>query len=73
MTNWAPDFEFGQISAVDIDSSGNIWVFHRGAIVWNNMLFDAQEQLIKKTPVDAPAVIKLHPDGTVLAKHGASM
>ncbi len=54
---------FGEVSAVDVDAPGNIWVLHRAGRVW--------EEPLPTKPIAEPTVFKFAPDGTLLAQWGA--
>ena len=56
---------FGEVSAVDVDAQGNVWVLHRAGRVW--------EEPFPTTPITEPTVFKFAPDGTLLAQWGAGM
>jgi hypothetical protein len=55
----AEDLKLGQVAGVDIDSRGNVHVFHRGSRVWDGSSFNeetnrfrlASEGAIKSRPV----------------------
>ena len=55
--------KFGEVSAVDVDRQGNVWVLHRAGRVW--------EEPFPTTPIAEPTVFKFAPDGTLLDKWGA--
>ncbi|MCL9982587.1 MAG: peptidyl-alpha-hydroxyglycine alpha-amidating lyase family protein [Erythrobacter sp.] len=57
--------KFGEVSAVDVDAEGNVWVLHRAGRVW--------EEPFPTTPITEPTVFKFAPDGTLLAKWGAGL
>lgn len=57
------DAKFGEVSAVDVDADGNVWVLHRAGRVW--------EEPFPTVPIAEPTVFKFAPDGTLLAKWGA--
>lgn len=57
------DARFGEVSAVDLDADGNVYVLHRAGRVW--------EEPFPTTPIAEPTVFKFAPDGTLLAKWGA--
>lgn len=59
------DATFGEVSAVDVDAEGNIWVLHRAGRVW--------EEPFPTTPIAEPTVFKFAPDGTLIAKWGAGL
>lgn len=56
---------FGEVSAVDVDAEGNVWVLHRAGRVW--------EEPFPTTPITEPTVFKFAPDGTLLAQWGAGL
>jgi DNA-binding beta-propeller fold protein YncE len=60
-----PGATFGEVSAVDVDAEGNVWVLHRAGRVW--------EEPFPKEPIAEPTVSKFAPDGTLLAKWGAGL
>jgi peptidylamidoglycolate lyase len=55
--------KFAEVSAVDVDAAGNVWVLHRAGRVW--------EEPFPATPIAEPTVFKFAPDGTMLAQWGA--
>ncbi|MBA4009262.1 MAG: 6-bladed beta-propeller [Erythrobacter sp.] len=55
--------KFGEVSAVDVDAAGNIWVLHRAGRKW--------EEPFPKEPIPEPTVFKFAPEGTLLARWGA--
>lgn len=57
--------KFGEVSAVDVDAQGNVWVLHRAGRPW--------EEPFPATPIAEPTVFKFAPDGTLLAKWGAGL
>ncbi len=57
--------KFGEVSAVDIDAAGNVWVLHRAGRKW--------EEPFPGEPIAEPTVFKFAPDGTLLAKWGAGL
>lgn len=57
--------KFGEVSGVDVDAEGNVWVLHRAGRVW--------EEPFPTTPIAEPTVFKFAPDGTLLAQWGAGM
>ncbi|MDC8753040.1 peptidyl-alpha-hydroxyglycine alpha-amidating lyase family protein [Erythrobacter sp. sf7] len=56
---------FGEVSAVDVDAEGNVWVLHRAGRVW--------EEPFPTTPITDPTVFKFAPDGTLLAQWGEGL
>ena len=57
--------KFGEVSGVDVDAAGNVWVLHRAGRVW--------EEPFPTEPISEPTVFKFAPDGTLLAKWGAGL
>ncbi|MFN3863333.1 MAG: peptidyl-alpha-hydroxyglycine alpha-amidating lyase family protein [Erythrobacter sp.] len=57
------DVKFGEVSAVDVDGQGNVWVLHRAGRKW--------EEPFPATPIAEDPVFKFAPDGTLLARWGA--
>ena len=57
------DAKFGEVSAVDVDADGNIWVLHRAGRKW--------AEPFPATPITDPTVFQFAPDGTLLAQWGA--
>jgi sugar lactone lactonase YvrE len=57
--------KFGEVSAVDVDADGNVWVLHRAGRVW--------EEPFPTTPIADPTVFKFAADGTLLAQWGAGL
>lgn len=57
--------KFGEVSAVDVDAQGNVWVLHRAGRAW--------EEPFPATPIAEPTVFKFSPDGTLLAQWGAGL
>ncbi|PLK22611.1 6-bladed beta-propeller [Porphyrobacter sp. TH134] len=55
--------KFGEVSAVDVDAQGNVWVLHRAGRKW--------AEPFPATPIADPTVFKFAPDGTLLARWGA--
>lgn len=55
--------KFGEVSGVDVDAEGNVWVLHRAGRVW--------EEPFPTVPIAEPTVFKFAPDGTLLAQWGA--
>ncbi|KAH9529947.1 hypothetical protein DERF_003798 [Dermatophagoides farinae] len=61
--NWpSKNFHFGQITAVDFDSMGNIIIFHRGKHVWNELSFDLENNYrrIQNGPIAKPTIITIN-------------
>lgn len=57
--------KFGEVSAVDVDAQGNVWVLHRAGRPW--------EEPFPATPIAEPTVFKFSPEGTLLAQWGAGL
>ena len=57
--------KFGEVSAVDIDAQGNVWVLHRAGRKW--------AEPFPVEPIAEPTVFKFAPDGTLLAQWGAGV
>lgn len=57
------DAAFGQVSAVDVDSHGHIFVFHRAGRAW--------EEPFPAEPIADPTIFMFSKDGTLLARWGA--
>jgi sugar lactone lactonase YvrE len=54
---------FGEVSAVDVDAEGNVWVLHRAGRKW--------EEPFPKEPIAEPTVFKFSPEGKLVAQWGA--
>jgi streptogramin lyase len=57
--------KFGEVSAVDVDAEGNIWVLHRAGRVW--------AEPFPTAPIAEPTVFKFALDGTLIAQWGAGL
>jgi len=55
--------KFGEVSAVDVDAEGNVWVLHRAGRKW--------AEPFPKEPIPEPTVFKFSPEGKLLARWGA--
>jgi DNA-binding beta-propeller fold protein YncE len=55
--------KFGEISAVDVDAEGNVWVLHRAGRKW--------EEPFPKEPIAENTVFKFSPEGKLLTQWGA--
>ena len=59
-----PSMAFGQISAVCKGHNDDIWVFHRGEVVWDMATFDPKEDGIhianSQAFIEAPTVVQLN-------------
>lgn len=55
--------KFGEVSAVDVDADGNVWVLHRAGRKWT--------EPFSEEPIAEPTVFKFAPDGTLIAQWGA--
>lgn len=54
---------FGEVSGVDVDAEGNVWVLHRAGRVW--------EEPFPEEPIAQPTVFKFSPEGKLLTQWGA--
>jgi len=59
------DAKFGEVSAVDVDREGNIFVLHRAGRVW--------EEPFPTDPIADPTVFVFSPDGKLIDKWGAGL
>lgn len=59
------DAKFGEVSAVDVDREGNIFVLHRAGRVW--------EEPFPTEPIADPTVFVFSPDGELIARWGAGL
>jgi DNA-binding beta-propeller fold protein YncE len=57
--------KFGEVSAVDVDAQGNVWVLHRAGREW--------KEPFPTTPIAEPTVFKFSPDGKLLDQWGAGL
>ena len=57
--------KFGEVSAVDVDAQGNVWVLHRAGRKW--------AEPFPKDPIPDPTVFKFSPEGKLLARWGAGV
>lgn len=57
--------KFGEVSAVDVDGEGNVWVLHRAGRKW--------EEPFPKEPIPEPTVFKFSREGKLLAQWGAGL
>lgn len=55
--------KFGEVSAVDVDAEGNVWVLHRAGRKW--------AEPFPEEPIAEPTVFKFSPEGTLIAQWGA--
>ncbi|WP_285710693.1 peptidyl-alpha-hydroxyglycine alpha-amidating lyase family protein [Erythrobacter oryzae] len=55
--------KFGEVSAVDVDAEGNVWVLHRAGRKW--------AEPFPEDPIPEPTVFKFSPEGKLLAQWGA--
>ncbi|MFM7377009.1 MAG: peptidyl-alpha-hydroxyglycine alpha-amidating lyase family protein [Erythrobacter sp.] len=55
--------KFGEVSAVDVDAEGNVWVLHRAGRKW--------AEPFPKDPIPEPTVFKFSPAGKLLSQWGA--
>lgn len=59
------DSKFGEVSAVDVDAAGNVWVLHRAGRKW--------EEPFPREPIAEPTVFKFSPEGRLIAQWGAGV
>jgi peptidylamidoglycolate lyase len=57
------DAVFGEVSAVDVDGAGNVYVLHRAGRPW--------VEPFPTTPITEPTVFVFAPDGTLIERWGA--
>lgn len=57
--------KFGEVSAVDVDAEGNVWVLHRAGRKW--------AEPFPEEPIAEPTVFKFSPEGKLLAQWGAGV
>lgn len=58
-----PGAKFDEVSAVDVDAAGNVWVLHRAGRKW--------EEPFPTTPIAENTVFKFSPEGKLIAQWGA--
>lgn len=56
------DAPFGEVSAVDVDADGNVWVLHRAGRKW--------AEPFPADPIAEPTVFVFAPDGTLIRRWG---
>jgi DNA-binding beta-propeller fold protein YncE len=56
------DAKFGEVSAVDLDAAGNIYVLHRAGRAW--------KEPFPTAPIAEPTVFVFAPDGTLIKRWG---
>lgn len=59
------DARLGEVSGVDVDSQGNVFVLHRAGRVW--------EEPFPVAPIAEPTVFVFSPDGRLIARWGAGL
>jgi len=57
--------KFGEVSGVDVDAQGNVWVLHRAGRKW--------AESFPEEPIPEPTVFKFSPEGKLLAQWGAGV
>lgn len=57
------DAKFAEVSAVDIDAAGNVYVLHRAGRAW--------QEPFPADPIAEPTVFAFAPDGTLIRRWGA--
>lgn len=57
--------KFGEVSGVDVDGEGNIWMLHRAGRKW--------AEPFSEEPIPEPTVFKFSPEGMLLAQWGAGV
>jgi sugar lactone lactonase YvrE len=57
--------KFGEVSAVDVDAEGNVWVLHRAGREWI--------EPFPKEPIAENTVFKFSPEGKLIAQWGAGL
>lgn len=57
--------KFGEVSGVDVDGEGNVWVLHRAGRKW--------AEPFPEEPIAEPTVFKFSPEGKLLAQWGAGV
>ncbi|XP_076279249.1 peptidyl-alpha-hydroxyglycine alpha-amidating lyase 1 isoform X2 [Lasioglossum baleicum] len=71
---WANDLKFGQISAVSIDPTGNIGVFHRGSHIWGADTFNMYNKYIPNDgAIPVNTIVLLDKSGKKLLEWGRNM
>jgi len=69
------DLALGQVSGVDVDTYGNVHIFHRGDHVWDASAFDGRGNYLQKDagPIQAYTMLTLDPlQGLVMQRRGAN-
>ncbi|KAK4321848.1 hypothetical protein Pmani_007385 [Petrolisthes manimaculis] len=62
---------FGQVTAVSLDSAGDVVIFHRGERSWDGSTFRGNRLRDPKLPITRPAIIHMAKDtGRILHKWG---
>ncbi|CAG7730243.1 unnamed protein product [Allacma fusca] len=70
------EYDLGQISGVDVDTSGNPVVFHRGTVVWDAGSFNDSNHYTRadEGPIDEDTIVVLDSKtGQLLASWGGSL
>ncbi|XP_055534624.1 peptidyl-alpha-hydroxyglycine alpha-amidating lyase 1 isoform X2 [Wyeomyia smithii] len=76
VSNWPSlDRQLGSVSAVAIDSHGNVVIFHRGSHVWDEGTFDSRNVYlpIDRGPIAEPTLLVLsNQTGALVSEWGAN-
>lgn len=65
---------FGQVTAVSLDSAGDVVVFHRGEKSWDGSTFTGNRLREPKLPITRPPILHMAKDtGRVLHKWGENL
>jgi len=74
VNNWGHNLKVGQVSGVAVTNDDYPVIFHRGPVVWNKDLFDADNKLKEKKVIDEDTILILDPDnGEVVESFGKGM
>ncbi|RXG68440.1 Peptidyl-glycine alpha-amidating monooxygenase [Armadillidium vulgare] len=73
--NWGPtNYSLGQVTAVSIDSRGDVVIFHRADRIWDGSTFNSENVLLSKDkPIEKATILHLRRDsGKVMHEWGAN-